>query len=218
MAQQTLSGFVRTASTLSILWGVSLIILGILAVGSPFITAVAVNVVIAWLIVLAGVVHLTVASHTRGRQSDLETAGRARICLLWCVPDCASSTGCGVTHTSTGIALSGRGHLEHRFVFRDTLIARIQLGFDRRGHHSVIGADDLLAMAVEFGLGDRNAGWREHDHQRRYAGDAILGGSQGNGHDRVEVCRLVFLVSHAALPGRRCGTRADRRRGILGAY
>jgi len=65
MAQQTPSGIVRSASTLSILWGVSLIILGMLAVGSPFIAAVAVNVFIAWLIVLAGVVHLTVAFHTR---------------------------------------------------------------------------------------------------------------------------------------------------------
>jgi hypothetical protein len=35
MAQQTPSGIVRRASTLSILWGVSLIVLGMLAVGSP---------------------------------------------------------------------------------------------------------------------------------------------------------------------------------------
>src|ERR1700690_2829551 len=65
MAQQTPSGVVRSASTLSVLWGVSLITLGMLAVGSPFIAAVAVNVVIAWLIVLAGMVHLTVGFHTR---------------------------------------------------------------------------------------------------------------------------------------------------------
>jgi uncharacterized membrane protein HdeD (DUF308 family) len=64
MAQQSPS-VVRSASTLSILWGVSLIILGTLAVGSPFIAAVAVNVVIAWLIVFAGVVHLTVAFQSR---------------------------------------------------------------------------------------------------------------------------------------------------------
>jgi uncharacterized membrane protein HdeD (DUF308 family) len=65
MAQQTPTGIVRQASTLSILWGVSLIILGMLAVGSPFLAAVAVNALVAWLIVLAGVVHLTVAFHTR---------------------------------------------------------------------------------------------------------------------------------------------------------
>lgn len=65
MAQQTPSGIVRSASIWSIVWGVSLIILGILALGSPFIAAVAVNAVLAWLIVLAGMVHLTVAFHKR---------------------------------------------------------------------------------------------------------------------------------------------------------
>jgi uncharacterized membrane protein HdeD (DUF308 family) len=65
MAQQNPSDIVRRASTLSILWGVLLIVLGVLAVGSPMIAAVAVNVVISWLIVLAGVVHLAVAFHRR---------------------------------------------------------------------------------------------------------------------------------------------------------
>lgn len=65
MAPQTPIGIVRKASTLSLLWGVLLIILGVLAVGSPFLAAVAVNVFIAWLIALGGVVHLTVAFHTR---------------------------------------------------------------------------------------------------------------------------------------------------------
>jgi len=56
---------VRPASTLQILWGVLLIGLGMLAVASPMVAAVAVNVLIAWLIVLAGVVHLVVAFHAR---------------------------------------------------------------------------------------------------------------------------------------------------------
>jgi len=64
MAQNS-SDLVRRASSLSILWGVSLICLGMLAVASPMIAAVAVNGLIAWLIVLAGVVHLIVAFHTR---------------------------------------------------------------------------------------------------------------------------------------------------------
>jgi uncharacterized membrane protein HdeD (DUF308 family) len=65
MGQETPIGFVRRASTLSMVWGVALIILGMLAVASPYLAAVAVNGFIAWLIVLAGVVHLTVAFHTR---------------------------------------------------------------------------------------------------------------------------------------------------------
>jgi uncharacterized membrane protein HdeD (DUF308 family) len=62
---QISSTLVRRASTLSIFWGVLLIGLGMLAVGSPMVAAVAVNVLIAWLIVLAGVVHLVVAFHAR---------------------------------------------------------------------------------------------------------------------------------------------------------
>jgi len=65
---QTPVEVVRQASTLSVVWGVLLIVFGMLAVGSPFLAAVAVNVVIAWLIVLAGVVHLTLAfsAHSAG--------------------------------------------------------------------------------------------------------------------------------------------------------
>jgi uncharacterized membrane protein HdeD (DUF308 family) len=61
MAQNTGADMVRQASTLSILWGVLLIVAGVVAIGSPFVAAVAVNVVIAWLIVLAGVFHLILA-------------------------------------------------------------------------------------------------------------------------------------------------------------
>ena len=65
MASGNPADVVRRASTFSILWGVSLIVLGVLAIGSPMAAAVAVNVVISWLLVLAGVVHLAVAFHLR---------------------------------------------------------------------------------------------------------------------------------------------------------
>ncbi len=64
MAQNS-SGLVRRVSTLSILWGVSLICLGVLALASPMLAAVAVNALIGWLIILAGVVHIVVAFHSR---------------------------------------------------------------------------------------------------------------------------------------------------------
>jgi len=69
MAQGTRADLVRQASTLSIFWGVLLIICGMLAVGSPFVAAVAVNAVISWLIVFAGVLHLIVAFHAHGAGS-----------------------------------------------------------------------------------------------------------------------------------------------------
>jgi len=83
MPQYTPSEFVRQASTWSILWGVSLIILGMLAVGSPFVAAVAVNVVIAWLIVFAGVIHVIIAFHSHRAQSLIWRllVGLAYICF-----------------------------------------------------------------------------------------------------------------------------------------
>ncbi|MFZ3263323.1 MAG: DUF308 domain-containing protein [Terriglobales bacterium] len=69
MAQNSPVELVRHASTVSILWGVLLIVLGVVAVGSPFLAAVAINAIIAWLIVLAGVVHLMLAFRVHGAGS-----------------------------------------------------------------------------------------------------------------------------------------------------
>ena len=63
MPQQTPSEIVRQASTWSTLWAVALILLGIVAVASPLFAAVVVNTIVAWLIVVAGVVHLVLAFH-----------------------------------------------------------------------------------------------------------------------------------------------------------
>jgi uncharacterized membrane protein HdeD (DUF308 family) len=63
MAEHSPVEIMRHASTLSILWGVLLIVFGVFAVGSPFIAAVAVSVAVAWLIILAGVAHLMIAFH-----------------------------------------------------------------------------------------------------------------------------------------------------------
>jgi len=69
VAQHSPADIVRQASTLSIVWGVLLIIFGMVAIGWPFLAAVAVNVAIAWLIVLAGVVHLMLGVRAHGAGS-----------------------------------------------------------------------------------------------------------------------------------------------------
>jgi uncharacterized membrane protein HdeD (DUF308 family) len=62
-AIQTPVVLVRQASVWSIVWGAALVLFGALAIASPQIAAVAVNIFIAWLIVFAGVVHLVLAFH-----------------------------------------------------------------------------------------------------------------------------------------------------------
>jgi uncharacterized membrane protein HdeD (DUF308 family) len=71
MAQNTPVAMVRKASTVSVLWGVLLIVFGMVAVGLPLYAAVAVNALVAWLIVLAGVVHLMVAFRAHGAGSRI---------------------------------------------------------------------------------------------------------------------------------------------------
>src|SRR5258707_5433405 len=69
MVAQSTNSLLKQASGWSILWGVLLIMFGVLAIGAPLLAAVAVNALIAWLIVLAGVVHLFLAFHTHGAGS-----------------------------------------------------------------------------------------------------------------------------------------------------
>src|SRR5271166_1949642 len=61
MAEQTPVAVIHSASTRSIIWGVLLIVFGMCAVASPFLAALALTGVIAWLIILAGVVHIALA-------------------------------------------------------------------------------------------------------------------------------------------------------------
>src|SRR6266478_7989995 len=69
MVAQSTASLLKQASGWSILWGVLLIMFGVVAIGSPLLAAVAVNALIAWLIILAGVVHLVVAFHAHGAGS-----------------------------------------------------------------------------------------------------------------------------------------------------
>ena len=108
MVQNTPVELVRNASTVSILWGVLLIVFGVVAVGSPLLAAVAVNAVVAWLIVLAGVVHVMLAfgAHGAGSMIWKLLVGIAYLCFgayLIMHP----SAGCGVAHSGARIAFPG---------------------------------------------------------------------------------------------------------------
>jgi uncharacterized membrane protein HdeD (DUF308 family) len=69
MKAQSPARLLRQASGWSIAWGVLLVAFGILAIGSPLVAAVAVNTIIAWLIIFAGTVHLVLAFYTHGAGS-----------------------------------------------------------------------------------------------------------------------------------------------------
>jgi uncharacterized membrane protein HdeD (DUF308 family) len=83
------SEVVRQASGWSIVWGVLLVVIGMLAIASPFLAAIAVSAMVAWLIILAGIIHLTLAFQTHGAGSVIWKVliGLAYICfggyLIW---------------------------------------------------------------------------------------------------------------------------------------
>ena len=83
MAQNTSIELVRHASAVSIALGVLLIVLGVVALGSPFLAAVAVNAIVAWMITLAGIVHLILAFrvHTAGSIAWKLLVGIAYLCF-----------------------------------------------------------------------------------------------------------------------------------------
>lgn len=59
---------VRSAGGWSIVWGVLLIVAGILAVTQPVIAAIAFNLLFAWLLVFSGIVEIVYALHDRAKE------------------------------------------------------------------------------------------------------------------------------------------------------
>jgi len=60
---------IKQGSKWGIIWGVLLIIFGVLAIGEPFLAAIAVATFIAWLLILVGVVHAVLAFHAHSGTS-----------------------------------------------------------------------------------------------------------------------------------------------------
>jgi uncharacterized membrane protein HdeD (DUF308 family) len=69
IASQSPAEVVRHASTWSVVWGVLLIVAGMLAIGSPFLAALAVTGLIGWLIIFTGAIHIVMAFHSHGAGS-----------------------------------------------------------------------------------------------------------------------------------------------------
>jgi uncharacterized membrane protein HdeD (DUF308 family) len=67
-ASDTLA-LVKQGSKWGIIWGVLLVILGMLAIAEPFLAAIAVVTFFAWLLIFVGIVHIAVAFHAHAGTS-----------------------------------------------------------------------------------------------------------------------------------------------------
>ncbi len=61
MAASTPVALIKQASKWGIIWGVLLIVLGMLAIAEPFVAAIAIATFIAWLLIFVGIVHVVLA-------------------------------------------------------------------------------------------------------------------------------------------------------------
>ena len=68
MNEESVVGTVRKASRWSVLWGIVMLICGFLAISLPLATSISLVIILAWLIIFAGVSHLIFAfqSHSIG--------------------------------------------------------------------------------------------------------------------------------------------------------
>jgi uncharacterized membrane protein HdeD (DUF308 family) len=87
---------IRQSSTWSTIWGVLLIVLGMLAIGSPFLAAVAVSALVAWLVILAGSVHIILAFQVHRASS---VVWKVLVGLTYLI-----FGGCLLMHPVTGVA------------------------------------------------------------------------------------------------------------------
>jgi uncharacterized membrane protein HdeD (DUF308 family) len=83
MVQQPPVELVKQASTASILWGIFLIALGAFAVIAPMFAAIAINAIVAWLLLFAGVIHIILAFSAHGAGSFLWKLLLGLAYLVW---------------------------------------------------------------------------------------------------------------------------------------
>jgi uncharacterized membrane protein HdeD (DUF308 family) len=60
---------VKQGSKWGLIWGVLLIVLGMIAIAEPFLAAIALATFVAWLLILVGIVHVAVAFHAHSGTS-----------------------------------------------------------------------------------------------------------------------------------------------------
>ena len=191
------------SSMLSILWGVLLIIFGMMAIGSPMLAAVAVNVVIAWLIVLAGIVHIVLAFH-RQRAGSVIWKLLVGVAYLFFGGYLLLHPVLGVTSLTLALAalfvIEGILNLVLFFKMRP-LHGSTWVLLDG-AYHDPAGPVDLYAMAIEFSLGHRNSGGHQHDLQRRCPDRDVAGIAQGN-HGDADAAGSLELFNFLKITSRR---------------
>src|SRR5215472_7915224 len=126
----------------------------------------------------------------------MEAAGRSGVHLHRRLFAVSSAGWRGDVDADAGIPVSGGRGARHHAVVEVALAEWGVLDPRGRDHHADFGRLDLRALAVELGVGDWDAGWDQHDHQRRDEDHAVARGAEGGG--QFGVGRFAIKTEAAA--------------------
>ena len=158
------------------IWGILMFICGLIAIALPLISSIGIVILLAWVILFAGVSHLIFAFHARGVGSVL---WQILLAVLYIVAGIYLLINplLGVVSLTLVLAvfLVLEGIIEIALYFGLRGVAALRVGAAGWNHHAYSGHPHLAAMAVEFCLGNRNPDRHQPDFQRHLQGHAFAG-------------------------------------------
>ena len=155
--------FVKKSVGWSIGLSVLMIVAGILAIASPLRAGIAVNVLVAWLLVFSGCAHLVFAWYTRSAGGILwELVLGILYIFIGAIPAHASIGGLGVSDDCAGDVSVLGGDLGVYLGIHASSAAGGRLAPIRWDRHSHPRCHDLEDVAVEHGMGHRHTGGNQH--------------------------------------------------------
>ena len=161
-------------------WSILLLILGFLSLALPFEAGIAIATAVAILIVCAGIIHL-------GGSFAAPTAGgflwRLLVGGAYLVAGVYLLIHPGLNLLSLTLLLAfrpvpRRGHLSYRNVFSCSRARCVWVDSLRRHRHHPARDPYLAELAIERGLGNRDAGGHQPAHEWVHAFDVFKGDSQ----------------------------------------
>jgi len=166
-------GLTKKATGWAIGVSILLILLGIMAIALPFVAGLAVSAIVGWMLVFGGVTHLAAAFHVRGAGAVLweilvglvYLVGGGYTALDWS----------GDFDAVPGWSVSGRRRIRNRGVLRDSRTEEFGMDAVRRIGHDCPGRVDLVPLAIELSLGDRNDCGDQPADERSEVADDLSG-------------------------------------------
>src|SRR6201993_3276437 len=169
MNSDPLLGSVRKASGWSTVWGVLMVICGLLAITLPLATSIGIVILLAWLILFAAVAHLIFAFHSHSVGGFL---WKVLLAVLYGLAGLffASEPNSrrGLSHPSPWRLPPGRRHYRNCPLLSHPQNHSCRLGTLRWYHYSSARLLHLGPLAVKLGLGNRDVGWHQPDLQRYF--------------------------------------------------